>query len=131
MLYLYFLYSFDDTISISICILFPICICWYNQWYHGGHNTRPPISQQFPRGSLIEAQDDENDDHVVIFHFLVSILVVVPSYRIYFNQQWCEVFSYTLDMKISVPFVVVSQTEDLREVEIKLIAGFILWSRFS
>ena len=67
--YLYSQYVIGDTISISICILFPICICWYNQWYHGGHNTRPPISQQFPRGSLIEARDDENDNHVVIFSF--------------------------------------------------------------
>ena len=67
--YLYSQYIIGDTISISICILFPICICWYNQWYHGGHNTRPPISQQFPRGSLIEARDDENDNHVVIFSF--------------------------------------------------------------
>ena len=70
--YLYSQYLNFDTISISICILFPICICWYNQWYHGGHNTRPPISQQFPRGSLIEARDDENDNHVVIFSFFFN-----------------------------------------------------------
>ena len=63
---------------------------------------------------------------IMQFSFFVPFLVVYPSKRIYPNQQWWEVFSCTLDMKISVPFVVVSQTEDLREVEIKLIVGFIL-----
>ena len=107
--YLYSQYVIGDTISISICILFPICICWYNQWYHGGHNTRPPISQQFPRGSLIEERDDENDNHVVIF-FFVCFLVLVPSYRIYPYQEWCVCvmlmlylyFLYSFDDTISI-----------------------------
>ena len=63
---------------------------------------------------------------MLLFFSFFGVFSSCGGYRIYPNQEWCELFSYTFDMKISVPFVVVSQTEDLREVEIKLIAGFIL-----